>query len=310
MTRDTRPPRKNKGDDRLAPRPERAAVFHEDKREPRDIRPWGDAEKKPSRPPFKKHAGARAPQAPRGPSPFRRPSMELAVLYGYHAVREALLSPRRKKMALFCTDAAAEKLNGEIKAANIEVKIVSGDDLTHHLGRDAVHQGVLLEARPLEPIDLSEIENKSGIILVLDQVTDPHNVGAILRTAAAYNVDAIVTTERHSPDMSGVVAKAASGGLEHVPIASVVNLARALEELGEMGYQRIGLDSDGPEALEKTPFMAPVALVLGAEGKGLRRLSREKCDHLARIDMPGPVKSLNVSNACAIALTITRLKLG
>ena len=110
--------------------------------------------------------------------------------------------------------------------------------------------------------------------------------------------------------MSGVVAKAASGGLEHVPIASVVNLARALEELGEMGYQRIGLDSDGPEALEKTPFMAPVALVLGAEGKGLRRLSREKCDHLARIDMPGPVKSLNVSNACAIALTITRLKLG
>jgi 23S rRNA (guanosine2251-2'-O)-methyltransferase len=130
-----------------------------------------------------------------------------------------------------------------------------------------------------------------------------------LRTAAAFAVDALVTTSRHAPDFTGVVAKTASGGLDHVPIAEVTNLARALEELGEAGYFRVGLDSDGEAPLETLTLPRPVALVLGAEDKGLRRLTRENCDAIARLDMPGAIKSLNVSNACAVALTLTRLKL-
>ena len=166
-----------------------------------------------------------------------------------------------------------------------------------------MHQGVLLEARPLVPIDLSELP-PDGLVVVLDQVTDPHNVGAILRTAAAFAVDALVTTERHSPEFSGALAKSASGGLEHVPICVVTNLARALAEMGDMGYLRIGLDSEAPDQLDQIPLSRPLALVLGAEGKGLRRLSRERCDGLASLDLPGAIKSLNISNACAVALAL------
>ena len=174
--------------------------------------------------------------------------------------------------------------------------------------RDAVHQGVLLEARPLAPIDLSELP-PNGLVIVLDQITDPHNVGAILRTAAAFAVDALVTTERHSPDFSGALAKSASGGLEHVPICSVTNLARALAEMADMGYWRIGLDSEGPAPIDAVPLSRPLAVVLGAEGKGLRRLTRERCDVLARLDLPGAIRSLNVSNAAAIALALAYGKL-
>jgi 23S rRNA (guanosine2251-2'-O)-methyltransferase len=161
----------------------------------------------------------------------------------------------------------------------------------------------MLEALPLERLDLSDIVSRSGIVLVLDQITDPHNTGAILRTAAAFGVDAVVVTHRHMPEMAGVVAKAASGGLEHVAIVGVVNLARALKRLGESGYLRLGLDSEAELNLARTPLRRPIALVLGGEGKGLRRLSRENCDFLVRLDMPGAIKSLNVSNACAVALT-------
>jgi 23S rRNA (guanosine2251-2'-O)-methyltransferase len=235
---------------------------------------------------------------------FRRPSAELAVLYGYHAVREALRAKRRVCLDLFATAPAAEKLAEEIAASGVFVHIVESEALFARLGQDSVHQGVLLEARPLPELDISEIVVGSGLVLALDQITDPHNVGAILRTAAAFSVDAIIATDRHAPEFSGVLAKAASGGLEHVPIVEVVNLARALEQLGAAGYFRVGLDSEGQASLEKTPLTRPTVLVLGAEGKGLRRLTREKCDALARLDMPGAIKSLNVSNACAVALTI------
>jgi 23S rRNA (guanosine2251-2'-O)-methyltransferase len=230
------------------------------------------------------------------------------VLYGYHAVREALRAQRRKCLNLFATPAAAEKLAAENAAAGLVPHLVTLEVLSQRLGHDAVHQGVLLEARHLPAADLGDIASKSGLVLVLDQITDPHNVGAILRTAAAFAVDALVTTDRHAPEFSGVLAKAASGGLEHVTMVEVVNLARALDELKEMGYLCVGLDSDAPSSLEAAPLTAPLALVLGAEGKGLRRLSRERCDLLARLDMPGAIKSLNVSNACAVALALVTAK--
>jgi 23S rRNA (guanosine2251-2'-O)-methyltransferase len=241
---------------------------------------------------------------------FRRPSADVAILYGYHAVREALRAKRRKFLDLFATQAAAEKLAAEILEAGLVPHLVSAEDLSQRLGHETVHQGVLLEARHLPPADLEDITRKSGLVLVLDQITDPHNVGAILRTAAAFAVDALVTTDRHAPEFSGTLAKAASGGLEHVTLVEVVNLARTLDELKDMGYLCVGLDSDAPMTFETAPLTAPLALVLGAEGKGLRRLSRERCDLLARLDMPGAIKSLNVSNACAVALTLATAKLG
>jgi len=233
---------------------------------------------------------------------------DVAQIWGYHPVREALRSPRREILRLWATADAAERLAIEVTARDVKPTIVTLDEISARLPADSVHQGLLLEARPLESLDIEDLPAK-GLVLVLDQVTDPHNVGAIVRTAAAFAVDAIVTTERHSPHMTGVLAKAASGGLEHVPLCVVVNLARALEALGDMGYQRVGLDSDGPASLEDTVLSRPLALVLGAEGKGLRRLSRENCDVLARLDMPGAIRSLNVSNACAVALAVTHMKL-
>ncbi|TAL81608.1 MAG: 23S rRNA (guanosine(2251)-2'-O)-methyltransferase RlmB [Beijerinckiaceae bacterium] len=235
---------------------------------------------------------------------FRRAGADLVTLYGFHAVLEALRNKRRKLLTLYATEAAAERLKAEIEAAGVSLHIVDTETLARRLGPGSVHQGILLEARPLPSPGLDEITARSNIVLVLDQITDPHNVGAILRSAAAYDVDAVVTTERHAPELSGVLAKAASGALEHVAVIEVVNLARTLDELGDLGYLRVGLDSEAPVALQEVVETRPLALVFGAEGKGLRRLTRERCDHLARLDLPGAIKSLNVSNACAVALTL------
>ena len=242
-----------------------------------------------------------------------RPSSSRAAtlrIYGFHAVLAALQARRRPLIALHATEAAAARLAPEIAAAGLTPRIVTAPDLAQLLGPNAVHQGVLLEAGPIASIDLSEIADGSGIVLVLDQITDPHNVGAIVRTAAAFAVDALVTTTRHAPDFAGTVAKVASGGLDHLPVVEVVNLARGLDELGDMGYWRVGLDSAGPTTFADAPIHRPLALVLGAEDKGLRRLTRERCDALVRLDMPGPIKSLNVSNACAVALALARQRLG
>jgi 23S rRNA (guanosine2251-2'-O)-methyltransferase len=243
------------------------------------------------------HRGRREPRA-----------SDVVQIYGFHSVSAALKAPRRKLIRLYATQAAAERLSDEIAARGIETQILDNEEISRRAPREAVHQGVLLEARPLEPIDIADLPER-GLVIVLDQVTDPHNVGAILRTGAAFGVDALVTTERHSPEFTGALAKSASGGLEHVPICSVVNLSRALSELGDLGYLRIGLDSDGPVAIGDATVSHPLALVLGAEGKGLRRLTREHCDILARLDMPGAIKSLNVSNACAVALALVSQKL-
>ncbi len=245
-----------------------------------------------------------------GPKPPRREprSADVVQIYGFHSVIAALRAPRRKLVRLYATAAAAERLAAEIAARGVETRILAPEEIALRAPREAVHQGLLLEARPLEPIDISELPAK-GLVVVLDQITDPHNVGAILRTCAAFAVDALVTTERHSPDFTGALAKSASGGLEHVPICSVTNLARALGELGDLGYWRVGLDSEAAQTLREAQLARPLALVLGAEDKGLRRLTRERCDVMARLDLPGAIKSLNVSNACAIALAIASGKL-
>jgi 23S rRNA (guanosine2251-2'-O)-methyltransferase len=242
------------------------------------------------------------PAGPRGPQGERRES-RVSLIYGFHSVAAALKAPRRELIRLYATAAAAERLGAEIAARGLETRIMSAEDISARSPREAVHQGLLLEARPLAPIDVADLP-ANGLVLVLDQITDPHNVGAILRTGAAFSVDALVTTERHSPEFAGALAKSASGGLEHVPICSVTNLARALAEMGDMGYWRIGLDSEAETRLTDEPLSRPLALVLGAEDKGLRRLTRERCDRMARLDLPGAIKSLNVSNACAIALAL------
>ena len=159
----------------------------------------------------------------------------------------------------------------------------------------------MIEAQPLKPQSLKALQ-ESPLLLILDQVTDPHNVGAIMRSAVAFGAGAIITTARHSPQESGVLAKAASGALELIPHVEVRNLADAIAELHELGFTTIGLDSEGPLELENTMSKGRIALVLGAEGKGLRQKTRETVTHLARLDMPGAIKSLNVSNAAAISL--------
>jgi 23S rRNA (guanosine2251-2'-O)-methyltransferase len=252
-------------------------------------------------------------QAPNAKQPLARSSphgregerreTKVSLIYGFHSVVAALRAPRRELIRLYATAAAAERLSGEIAARGLETRIMAPEEISARAPREAVHQGLVLEARPLAPIDVADLP-ANGLVLVLDQITDPHNVGAILRTAAAFAVDALVTTERHSPEFAGALAKSASGGLEHVPICSVTNLARALAEMGDMGYWRIGLDSEAEVRLTQEPLGRPLALVLGAEDKGLRRLTRERCDRLARLDLPGAIKSLNVSNACAIALAL------
>ena len=163
----------------------------------------------------------------------------------------------------------------------------------------------MLETVPLPVRRLSAL-NDSPLILVLDQVTDPHNVGAIMRSAVAFNAGALITTQRHSPTESGVMAKSASGALEMIPYIQITNLADALEELHKLGFVSIGLDSEGPAPLEQTFSGAKIALVLGAEGKGLRQKTRQTVNALARLDMPGAIKSLNVSNAAAIAMYAAR----
>jgi len=240
---------------------------------------------------------------------FRAPSGRdgPVILYGWHTVKAALENPARHIRRLLATENAARRLTDEGVALPAPPEIVRPDAIAAQLGPDAVHQGLLAEADPLPSPEIEELSE--GIALVLDQITDPHNVGAILRSAAAFAVGAIVLTARHSPEATGVLAKSASGALEHVPLVVVQNLARGLAALKERGFLLIGLDSSGESDLAALPLEAPLALVLGAEGKGLRQLTRTTCDHVARLELPGAITSLNVSNAAAIGLYIATTKL-
>jgi 23S rRNA (guanosine2251-2'-O)-methyltransferase len=226
-----------------------------------------------------------------------------AILYGWHTVTAALNNPARRIRRLQATENAIRRLAEDGVTLPVTPELVRPGALAARLTPDAVHQGLLAEADPLASPDVEDLP-ASGIVLVLDQITDPHNVGAILRTAAAFAVGAIVTTARHSPEATGVLAKSASGALELVPIVLVQNLARGLSALKASGFFLVGLDSAAADDLSAIELHAPLALVLGAEGKGLRQLTGQTCDRLARLELPGAIKSLNVSNAAALALYI------
>ena len=213
-------------------------------------------------------------------------------LWGKHAVSAALDNPDRKILRAWTTREAAAFMQFPKEVA---VTLAEAPDLGRLVPHDAPHQGVVIEVEPLEDVWLDGLINEASeraVLLVLDQVTDPHNIGAI----------GIVTQDRHSPPESGVVAKASSGALERVPWARVVNLARALEEIGEAGFWRIGLAADADTDIKQALGPPRVALVLGAEGPGLRHNTREHCDALARLPIAEAVESLNVSNAAAVAL--------
>ena len=225
------------------------------------------------------------------------------ILYGWHPVKAALENPARRIRHLWTTENAARRLADEHVTLPVAPDIVRPDAIASRLPADAVHQGLMAEADPLLAPDIENLAPE-GLVLVLDQITDPHNVGAILRSAAAFATGAIVTTARHSPEATGVLAKAASGALEYVPLVLVQNLARALGALKERGFLVVGLDSNGDADLAATELRTPLALVLGAEGRGLRQLTRATCDCVARLDLPGAIKSLNVSNAAALALYV------
>jgi 23S rRNA (guanosine2251-2'-O)-methyltransferase len=230
-----------------------------------------------------------------------------------HAVEAVLSNPQRSIRRLYLTDNAEHRLRAALTALQVVHERVLPKDLDRRLGPDTVHQGALAEAEPLPELTLAELAAgaASRPILVLDHVTDPHNVGAVLRSAAVFGAAGLVMTRRHSPPLDGALAKAASGALEHVPVALVQNLARAVADLREAGFVVIGLDGSAADRLEETALPAQLALVLGAEGKGLRQLTRESCDRLARIATDGAFASLNVSNAAAVALHwATAVRLG
>jgi len=266
-----------------------------------------------------------APRGPRGGAkPFNRTGKSAGrpawrdrdsntdgpvILYGWHTVTMALQNPARRIRKLTLTENAAKRLADDNIDTHVTPEIVRPQEIDRLLSPDAVHQGLLAEADALPSPDIETLKLE-GMVLVLDQITDPHNVGAILRSAAAFAVKAIVTTARHSPEATGVLAKAASGALELVPMVTVQNLARALTALNERGFQTVGLDSEGTEDLSAVTLREPLALVLGAEGKGLRQLTRETCSVVARLDMPGEIKSLNVSNAAVLSLYVGASRLG
>ena len=289
-----------------------------------EARPWG----KPAGKKFeaKRSEGRGAPKrfAPRREEhedavPAVKATRQGIVLWGVHAAREAWLNPKRACHNLFVTIAGMAAMEeaiakaGELGLNRPAPQIMERTDLERLLPPSSVHQGVALDVEPLVEMslrDLLAVETLPDILVVLDQVTDPHNVGAILRSAAAFGAGAVIMTERNAPNTTGVMAKTASGAAEHVPQIHVVNLARALIELKEAGYWCVGLAEQGEKELGALDLSARTAIVLGAEGDGLRRLTREHCDELARLPTGGAIGSLNVSNAAAVGLYEARRQKG
>jgi 23S rRNA (guanosine2251-2'-O)-methyltransferase len=235
----------------------------------------------------------------------RRPPNPAAVdwLWGWHPVLAALANQARgAPRRLVATPERARQL-AALKPAPPAPELLDAAAIAHLLPPGAAHQGVAMKPEPLEALSLEDLATPAaGLLVMLDQVTDPQNVGAIFRSAAAFGARGLIVQDRHAPPFTGVIAKAAAGALDALPHARVVNLARALDELADLGWRAVGLAGDAPQTLAETLDARPTVLVRGSEGEGLRRLVGEHCDALARIPMPGGFESLNVSNAAAVAL--------
>ncbi|MBI1330005.1 MAG: 23S rRNA (guanosine(2251)-2'-O)-methyltransferase RlmB [Alphaproteobacteria bacterium] len=275
-------------------------------------------DRRPSRPSARPQTRSHGHQPQRPQSPKRGASPRQASgiwLYGLHAVKAALANPRRKLHRAVLTERAAEEIGAKL-LGRVRHETADADAVGKLLPPGAVHQGVALNCEPLPQRDLEEVlgapardaagqpvAGRRRIVLVLDQLSDPHNTGAILRSAAAFGASAVVVQDRHAPPEAGALAKAASGALDSVPYVSVVNIARALDELAKLGFWRIALAGDGEmDFREAVNNAGDVALVLGSEGAGIRRLVREHCDTAAFLPIESAMESLNVSNAAAIAL--------
>lgn len=234
-------------------------------------------------------------------------------LWGTHAVEAALANPERKILRLVATAESADSLKAKFTVTGRDLShapdLLGRDEITRLLPPGAVHQGTALLVKPLKQLVIEDIcdrvtesTTESAIVVLLDQVTDPHNVGAIMRSAAAFGALGVIVPDRNAPDVSGVLAKSASGAVETIPLVRTVNLVRALELLKKAGFWVVGLDGTAERSLASQPLSGKIALILGGEGDGLRRLTRENCDFVAKLPMKGPIESLNVSNAAAIAL--------
>lgn len=234
------------------------------------------------------------------------------LLYGAHTVRAALANPQRHCHQLWATENALQRVEQLERVSSLNVHLTSPQELDRLVGSEAVHQGLVLHCDPLEPLDASELFHLADrrLLVILDQITDPHNAGAIMRSASALGADALLTTTRNTVRETAVLAKSACGALDAIRLIELRNLSKGIDELNAMGFDSIGLDSAGSLVLEDTlekSGATKVALVLGAENKGLRQKTRETCRYLARLDMPGPIKSLNVSNAATLSLyAVTR----
>ena len=298
--------RSARGPDRKPERPPTRAPERKLERVP-ERKPERKPERAPERGPERE--AERRPERARGEQ--RRESVPRGEvwIYGLHPVAAALRNPARKILRVLGTSEALSKLreDSEIDSPALAQAHPSGrHELDTVLGANAVHQGIAVLARTLE-LDLTEVlaehgEDENICVMVLDQVTDPHNVGAILRSAAAFGAAAVIAPDRGAPDETGTMAKSASGALDVVPYIKGGNLVRVLEELKEQRFWLVGLEADGDKELSAMDLGGRIALVVGAEGEGLRRLVRETCDHLTRLPMRGAMESLNVSNAAAIAL--------
>jgi 23S rRNA (guanosine2251-2'-O)-methyltransferase len=235
----------------------------------------------------------------------------LVRLFGLHAVEAALRNPERGVVRLLATENARRRLAEALAVRGVSAEPASPRDLDRLIGAGTVHQGVLAEVRPLAEPSLDDLARRAdggAALVILDHVTDPHNAGAVLRSAAVFGAAGLVMTRRHSPPLDGVLAKSASGALELVPVLLVQNLARTLLDLRGRGFTLIGLDDEATARIEEEAFQGRTALVLGAEGKGLRELTVETCDRLVRISGAGALRSLNVSNAAAVALHVAAMR--
>jgi 23S rRNA (guanosine2251-2'-O)-methyltransferase len=262
-----------------------------------------------------RHRAEQNRQKSKSSAPTTRAKLNID-LFGKHAVAEAWINPARHIHNLYITQNTLDDFDEALKIAHDRKlqrpvpKIVEKSTLDGALSAGSVHQGIALSCKPLEYIDLDDIiraeqvkeTGEKSVILMLDQVTDPHNVGAIIRSACAFGAAGMVMQNKHAPELTGVLAKTACGGVEHLSVAYETNLTRSLETLQAAGYFAVGLDEHDNQTLSNIPDYAKLVLVCGAEGTGLRRLVREQCDIIARLPTAGPVASLNVSNAAAVAL--------